>query len=1010
MVLVLFISSLAIQTEQVDGQTLVQVKNKPELQVKDQLEPLAPNAIRLSGFLENDIRNSINNWNKGVLPYSKFVDFFRNGRPQFALGEMWGKAVRSGCMFYRYTQDPELKRIMEATVADMLSTQRPNGSISCVTPDRQPDGPGGDLWERKYVMLGMEEYYEWVNPDPKVLESLIRQADCIISQIGKAPKTEITDLGWSATILGYEPCHIESSTLLEPFMRLYKWTGEQRFLDFATYIVEAGGTKHYNVFDQAYNNVEPYRMAGHYPKAYEMMSLFEGLVEYYRATGDPKWKQSALNLFNNIRTKEITITGNGGGDRPYHPSVAGEAWNNTAIEQTNPDITRMMETCTGVTWMKFCSLILRLTGDSGPMDDIEKYIYNGLLGAMKPSGDGFSYVNLLNGQKVTNQGWGWKFDDLPVTCCNLNGPMGLAYIPYIAVMNSATGPVVNLYNAGIVTMNTPEQKPLLLNIETDYPQSGNILIRVNPKSKETFTLRLRIPGWSERTVVSINSKTQKVTAGEYASFRREWKTGDRIEIAFDMTCRVIDAPHGSNPKGKDFQAVIWGPIVLARDEKIDANFNLPVTIEAEEDGIVRVIKTNPTLPATRMEFIVPTTGGNIRMVDYASVDGWDGSQICTWLPTEIKHEQIPILAWYGVQEHSVERYLELKEAGFTHNFTFFSSADELSLGMNAARTTGIKMIISCPELEKETEKTVERFKNHPAIAGYFLRDEPSRKDFEGLGLWAKRIQAIDNIHFCYLNLLPNYASPEQLGTETYREHVQQFINEVPIQLLSFDYYPVVENADGKRELRSGWYENLEIVADEARKVGRPFWAFALAVAHKPYPIPTPAELRLQVYSNLAYGAQGIQYFTYWTPKPGTWDFHHAPIDYDTGKKTEIYDMVKQLNGEIQSLSSVFLGAKVISTGHTGADIPKGTSRPGQLPDVITSFEAEGEAVVSVLEKRNRQYLVIVNRDLSKSLPVSIAGNDELYRVLKDGSFVPARRYVERLLVEPGDILIFSWNK
>jgi DUF1680 family protein len=299
-------------------------------------------------------------------------------------------------MFYRYTHDPELKRILDETVQDLLTTQRPNGSISCTPEDNQPGGKNGDLWERKYVMLGMEEYYEWVNRDPAVLESLKRQAACIIDQIGHAPKTEITDLGWSATNIGHEPCHIESGTLLEPFMRLYKWTGEQRFLDFASYIVESGGTKHYNLFEQAYNNVEPYKMSGHYPKAYEMMSLFEGLVEYYRATGDERCKQTFMNLYNNIRSKEITIIGNAGADRPYHLYVAGEAWGNTAVEQTNPDITRMMETCVGVTWLKFCSQILRLTGDSQPVDEIEKYIYNGLLGAMKPTGIGDRLS--LNGQ------------------------------------------------------------------------------------------------------------------------------------------------------------------------------------------------------------------------------------------------------------------------------------------------------------------------------------------------------------------------------------------------------------------------------------------------------------------------------------------------------------------------------------------------------------------------------------------------------------------------------------
>jgi len=212
-------------------------KNSSSTLSGDQQIPLPPNSIRLSGFLENDIQNSIENWNKGVLPYSEFVDFFRHGRKQFALGEMWGKAVRSACMFYRYTQDPELKHILDTTVKDLLTTQRANGSISCVPPEKQPDGIGGDLWERKYVMLGLEEYYEWVNPDPAVLAALIKHADCIIDQIGKTPKMEIIDLGWSATNIGHEPCHIESSTLLEPFMRLYKWTGEQRFLDFAAYII-----------------------------------------------------------------------------------------------------------------------------------------------------------------------------------------------------------------------------------------------------------------------------------------------------------------------------------------------------------------------------------------------------------------------------------------------------------------------------------------------------------------------------------------------------------------------------------------------------------------------------------------------------------------------------------------------------------------------------------------------------------------------------------------------------
>jgi hypothetical protein len=131
-------------------------------QIKDRQFPLPPHSIRLSGYLENDIQNSMTHWNKGAIPYTSFVDFFRNGRAQFALGEMWGKAVRSGSMYYRYTQDTELKKILDETVRDLLTTQQPNGSISCSPADRQPGGTDGDIWERKYVMLGLLDYYQLI--------------------------------------------------------------------------------------------------------------------------------------------------------------------------------------------------------------------------------------------------------------------------------------------------------------------------------------------------------------------------------------------------------------------------------------------------------------------------------------------------------------------------------------------------------------------------------------------------------------------------------------------------------------------------------------------------------------------------------------------------------------------------------------------------------------------------------------------------------------------------------
>ena len=262
-------------------------------------------------------------------------------------------------------------------------------------------------------------------------------------------------------------------------VKLYFITGKKEYLDFAEYIVTTGASKGSNMFQQVYEGTHLYEVGKPYPKAYEMTSVWEGLAEYYRATGDPRWKVCLDNFFNDVIENEITIIGNAGSD-VYWPRLNGEGWSNTAVEQTNPNIKRMMETCVGVTWMKYCSQYLRLTGDPTAVDYIEKYAYNGLLGAM------------IDGQ--------------PVTCCNLSGPCGLSYLPYIAAMQSKEGPVINLYNAGTVTAKTAKGNEVKLGIVTEYPRANEVRISVDPAAKEKFTVKLHIPSWSEQTYVAVNGK------------------------------------------------------------------------------------------------------------------------------------------------------------------------------------------------------------------------------------------------------------------------------------------------------------------------------------------------------------------------------------------------------------------------------------------------------------------------------------------------------------------------
>ena len=372
---------------------------------------------------------------------------------------------------------------------------------------------------------------------------------------------------------------------------------------------------------------------------------------------------------------------------------------------------------------------------------------------------------------------------------------------------------------------------------------------------------------------------------------------------------------------------------------------------------------------------------------------------------KIRSEQpLPIIAWAGIPagETNIERFTELKEMGINVNLSNYPNADAMQQALDLAQKVGIRMITSCPELKTETEKTVRRFMNHPALAGYFLRDEPVRKDFADLGNWAKKISSVDSHHICFVNLIASIhtTKTEALGTANYAEYVSTFAKEVPTQLLSFDFYPIL--TEGIHEY---WYDGLEVFSAVARKLAMPFWAFALASSYNElHPVPTIPALRLQLYSNLAYGAQGLEYWAYRMSE----GLRCAPIGMD-GKRTVVYDRIKAINQEIQNLSGVFVGAKVVSVRHTGVVIPKGTSQLSSLPDAIKVFETEGSgALVSVLENGPNTFFMVVNRDLEKSMSMTILGDETLKKVLKDGTIVKAVIYSNTTEIEPGDAAIYMF--
>ena len=372
--------------------------------------------------------------------------------------------------------------------------------------------------------------------------------------------------------------------------------------------------------------------------------------------------------------------------------------------------------------------------------------------------------------------------------------------------------------------------------------------------------------------------------------------------------------------------------------------------------------------------------------------------LCCGCAQTTEQETIPILSWAGMPADKADVLFPLaKECGFDWHLGLYGSQEMAISAMDAAAKAGIGVIPGFPELKDSTEKAVAAIKDHPALIAYHLKDEPETWDVDWLKEMHDNIQALDSTHPCYINLYPNWAWNE----EKYVEHIELYANEIDTEFYSFDQYPVTE-VDGEIVVRPTWYRNLEEFSAMARRHGKPFWAFSLALSHhlgapSPpafYPVPTLGHLRLQVFSDLLYGAQVIQYFTF-----------GGAVDTKTCQKKPEFEIIQQMNSEIKAYSPVFLGCNILDVWHTGETIPSHTKRLEAMPHrKVKLLDVSGEgAVVSLLENGGNTYLAIQNRDCvnEAELDIDFSGRVRMFTV--DGL---KRVESNKMMLSPGNIVIF----
>lgn len=593
---------------------------------------LPAGSVALRGITDDKIR-IITEGTLKIIDMHALADYFRNTMDMFATGEFWGKIMRASCLICSYTGDPELRRIVDTAAHDMLSLQRADGCLS-TCPDRtQPNGSNGsDMWERKYALMGLLAYYELTGCQ-EALDACVRLVRYTNSQVGLPPKTPITETGWAF-------CGIESSSILEPVLRVYHITGEPAALELGKYIVESGCCKRENIFRAIQNGKSPMEIGWNgvaeqsIAKAYEMMSCFEGLCEYYRVTGDPEALETVKTFWDKVIEEEITLLGSGGADAPFNLGPGtGEQWNRTRYEQTNPDIDLMMETCVTVYWMRLCHQLLRLTGDVKYADELEKSLCNAIFGALKPDGRFFEYFPRFNGMRNPKVNYSFNIKGFDLSCCTANGPTGLGMAPYLAFAGTPDGVAVNLYISGTVRVPFGDAA-VTLAMESDYPMMGKATLRVlsvegSIPADHPFVISLRVPTFAEGfTVIDVARNMVTGEAGTYLRLCGNITEGDEWLICFDIPLVKHPAPHGSNRVGDGFAAFTYGSVLLARDARDGVAPLTPIP-----DAEITDYRITPSERGGFLTAYVSLGGTELKLIDYMTAgNDWNGTEFASWLP------------------------------------------------------------------------------------------------------------------------------------------------------------------------------------------------------------------------------------------------------------------------------------------------------------------------------------------------------------------------------------------
>ena len=540
--------------------------------------------------------------------------------------------------------DPNLDAYLDSVITLIGAAQEPDGYLTtCVTNkcERLNRWWGTRRWEKlnSHELYNSGHLYEaavahyQATGKRSLLDVAIKNADLVCKDFGPDKMQKHVPSGHPIIEMG--------------LAKLYKVTGDRKYLDMAKYFVEETGRgtdgHRLNAYSQDHMPIlQQEEIVGHAVRA---GYLYSGVADVAALTKDTAYFHAICRIWDNMATKKLYITG---GSR-----AQGEGF---GPEYELHNHSAYCETCASIANVYWNQRMFLATGDAKYIDVLERALYNGVISGVSLSGDKFFYDNPLEsmGQHERAPWFG-------CACCPGNVTRFMASVPKYMYATQGNSLYVNLY-VGSESRVALANDTVTLVQDTEYPWDGLVKLTVSPRKASSSDLKLRIPSWTgnepvpgsdlytyikrdrEPCAVFVNGTPLKEKAHHgYVVIEREWEPGDVIELRMPMDVRRVKA-HEKVRADQGLLAVERGPVVYCL-EGVDMpdrhvfNKYLPedadFTCQYEKEklnGIVELSTTVKELDRNKENGMVSETEVPVKLIPYSTWNNRGADQMAVWIP------------------------------------------------------------------------------------------------------------------------------------------------------------------------------------------------------------------------------------------------------------------------------------------------------------------------------------------------------------------------------------------